>query len=106
LDVEVANKVFGFAIWHDEFGPGSPGFTPFTDVQNGVMVKPYSSDIASAFLVVEKMREKGFWMALESEDALWRCNFADDEDSHCAFDEPTAALAICKAALKFSEVKI
>lgn len=64
---------------------------------------PFSTDIAAAWQVVEKMRENGYWLELEESSIsvlpFWTCRFlhAMDRDGECHAD--TALIAICKAAL-------
>lgn len=67
----------------------------------------YSTDIAAAWLVVEKMRTRSRFLHLMEHGSvvegppLWRCQFIGDDDgpSDCEFAD-TAPLAICLAALK------
>lgn len=57
---------------------------------------PYSTDIAAAWPVVEKMKERGLWPAIVSagRHGLWRCETCDDLK-----EGKTAPLAICLCAL-------
>lgn len=43
-------------------------------------VKNYSTDIAAAFEVVEKMREKGWRLYLESQQDSWMAGFTQEPD--------------------------
>ena len=57
----------------------------------------YSSDISAAWLVVEKMLERGYWLTLEQNlSDCWQATFSDE---YSADHEATAPLAICRAAL-------
>jgi len=114
LDAEVAGKVMGFPIfsddeyrdkypcltWHEggEYHPGRHIFWADDNV-DGVDWSP-SEDIAAAWLVVEKMKHKYITMIYESgmknQVSRWDCTFG----TVTVEDEPTAPLAICKAALE------
>ena len=72
---------------------------------------PYSTDIAAAWLVVEKMQELGYpVLRLSSGDSLgdkWQFHCSDawrqvshEEDKDFFANADTAPLAICRAALK------
>jgi hypothetical protein len=72
-------------------------------------VPEYSTDIAAAWLVVEKMEGKGWSLSLHrwwtpEDGRFWYAVFEDRETTRCPSDvsvrEPTAALAICSGALK------
>lgn len=68
-------------------------------------VPHYSEDIASAWLVVERMRALGcnYFSVSQEQDGRWVVQFYDDHrdefDSGEVFGD-TAALAICRAALE------
>ena len=71
---------------------------------------PYSTQIASAWEVVEKMRNAGFWLCLDSmvnlqADHVFRCIFRDGGIMHGG-EEKTAPHAICLAALKAKGVEV
>ena len=69
-------------------------------------VPEFTTDIAAAFTVVEKMREDGWcFVDLTSYgDCTWRATFDTGSDSASASDvAPTLPLAICRAALRAKE---
>lgn len=101
INKEIAEKVMG---WKD-------GKHPHDDFLNsgwggGYVFSP-STDISDAWLVVEKMREKGFWFDLNNgEGDSWDANFEEKTliaELHSVRGEKSAPLAICKAALKAIE---
>jgi hypothetical protein len=107
LDVMVAERVFGWVRDHDaesQTATGSPIWeAPGKEyLQNGT--PDYSTDIAAAWLVVEKMRERGISMDLtglaNKYDQQWSCTFGDPEtqNGECS-DAASAPEAICRAAL-------
>lgn len=63
----------------------------------------YSTRIEDAWLVVEKMRERGLYVGFDSNAAapdVWRFWAQDEEGEYVASGEaPTAPLAACKMAL-------
>lgn len=82
LDAEVAERGFGYG-WR-------AGHTP-----------PFSSDIAAAFQVVERMIADGWRVYIDGprfHDREWRVMFAKDRTTTWAHAE-TLPLAICRAAL-------
>ena len=96
--------------WEAEIGTDHG---PETDDDKPVRWRPSRdplADIADAWLVVEKMRERGLYIDLRASSsgyfAMWSRAGRDDEDiwvtgsSHVADDAP---LAICLAALKALE---
>lgn len=109
LDAEVATKVMGAILpqaWADpSVGPshGDPG-----GYQIGV--KPYSSDIAAAMEVVEKMGKQGFQASMvyglkietrvEDNDRAWWVQFADLSCVEFEAESDSLPEAICLAALK------
>ena len=134
LDAEVAEKVIGWTVerdWPSErvggewfaYEPSRGEVYSFHRRENYertehwyrhpdnrdylVLVPSFSTSIADAWLVVEKMRERGIYIDLRASSsgyfAMWSRAGRDDEDiwvtgsSHMADDAP---LAICLAALK------
>lgn len=93
LDAWIATEVFGATAWEN----------PTIDfVGTSLFPLPYSSEIGSAWQIVEKLRLS----VLPWGDAEWAC--ANKRDERLAFSyilEPasTAPLAICRAALKAVE---
>lgn len=73
-DPHQSGEVFGAKGWH--------------------RVPSYSTDIADAWLVVEKMRERGFVISATPNQQSWCATFGADS----VWGE-TAPLAICRAAL-------
>ena len=70
-------------------------------------VPHYSTQIADAWLVVEKLRKANWnvstWYTyVVLADSKWRCKFEGDELTYQA-EATTAPLAICLAALKATE---
>jgi len=99
LDANVARKVMGiecFTHIHED------GRVDWIEEHGDGPVARYSTDIAAAWQVVEKMRERGWFLNLHEEGALsqqWVCVFDDDAFDSGEFLAPTAPLAICRAAL-------
>lgn len=104
LDALVAEKVMGLNIRPvvHEYGlspqlklaPGSINYVgTYTEIPE---VPPYSTDIAAAWGVVEKLRERGFGFSLNDGWIAWF--LAGRSDWHA--DAETAPHAICLAALK------
>lgn len=62
----------------------------------------YSTSIADAWLVVEKMRGNGYVLHLDDGNTEWRAFFAvpNDESKIMGSYQPTAPTAICLAALR------
>lgn len=122
LDALIATKVMGWTnvgceknAQHEEFVPHGcdplhPAAFPFGRSQ----LPHYSTDMADAWDVVEKLspRERGershiaclnmpHSPALYPDDApVWWVEWFDGDQTLDAVDAPTAALAICRAALK------
>ena len=66
------------------------------------MIPEYSTNIAHAWQVVEKMRKTHFkWFEMAHRPNGYVCNFSGNQKD-TVFEE-TAPLAICKAALKAVE---
>jgi len=105
LDVLVARILFGnlpfiqkrkraakkdyYSIWAVKTKSGGYGKLPF-----------YSTDIAAAWQIAEKLQE--FYPCLWKEDGYWECLFAVEYATATA---DTAPLAICRAALLAMEVE-
>ena len=58
----------------------------------------FSTNIGSAFLVVERMREKGWEVVICASRGKWDVTFGRDQDDAQAYGD-TAPRAICLAAL-------
>ncbi len=71
-------------------------------------IPPYSTDWGAAGLVVERMRELEFDVALVLSRGMWHCVF-DDNISGCSggqsSDAETAPEVICRAALRALEAR-
>lgn len=112
LDALVAEKVMG---WRVTPHPDLHGATYF-EVPDGtatVMPDMFSTDIAAAWTVVEKMRADGWGFGFGTEEGGgWAAIFANGRDG-MAFEEyeegysfeAAAPLAICRAALKAVRVQ-
>ena len=110
LDALVAERVMGF-IWRVSKVSGrrcliSPDYCPawFVDVANGsepladqwdTRLPNYSTDIAAAWQVVEKLRSFSLSRHLDGSWHCWHWN-----KGHLNANAATPALAICLAALK------
>ena len=130
IDVEVAERIFGEVEAHAPCGDGLSRTWPFEgatlaectkkiahhyrkQIADGMKVwpveyigPPYSTDIASAWLVVEKMHERGFDATVRTSGDGVYCEFVHyvrypTEGGSARIDprEGTAALGICLAAL-------
>ena len=65
-------------------------------------VPAYSTEIAAAWQVVEKMMERGWYLFLDTagfDGEEWRAQFRDPESRFARGEAATAPLAICRAAL-------
>lgn len=100
LDRAIAEEVFGAETLLDGYGmsimrqSSQPHHLP-------VVVPQYSSNIASAWLVMEAMRESGYWASIDrgpnSRD--WCASFQNNNSKYIVY-APAAPLAICGAAIK------
>ena len=103
LDALVAEKVMGCKVYVEANGnprcdcPGANATGPRPHASYGLYasLKRYSTDIAAAWEVVEKMREDGFLVALYRSAGAW---IADTNPGYGKSD--TAPHAICLAALR------
>lgn len=118
LDALVAEKVMGWRkvarveAW--DHGPdqktGGPqvnwfgGPPDFPEWNNGQPVRCYSTDIAEAWLVVEKLRPGKFVWIKDCGSFGWRVEILSSNSTDVQVDfavvADTATLAICRAALK------
>lgn len=127
LDAEVAEKVMGFRWWENS----ANGLcyllreTPRrsrNEATNAIWVECaaqpvdfarrwysdgvpcFSTDIAAAWLVVEKLRGMDCGVHLNCYVTSWDCEIVNPGGLSCVVrDQPTAPLAICLAALKAPE---
>jgi len=68
------------------------------------VVAEYSTDIAAAWQVVEKLRSDGFEVELEGDSTGWHCLFLDYPEAGRA-EAQSPPLAICLAALEAAGVE-
>ena len=107
LDALVAEKVMGWRIkgkdWVDEHGRYQGAVETYWVIADGGPSKGWhpSTDIAAAWLVVEKLGWQ-YVFRLGNRDDKWWCVLSVEPDwqlsDNCA-EAPTAPLAICRAAL-------
>lgn len=108
LDANVAERVFGWTgcqVQHGRFAGYPPNSGQFT------FGRPYSTDIAAAWLVVERMRDRGYWVRIEDYTDGWRVTFSvpskdepDDWLNDVMLSEAgTMPAAVCDAALEVLE---
>lgn len=109
LDALVAEKVLKFKLDY-EFadiynGPLVPGLRDQYD-EMGILPH-YSTDIAAAWEVVERMRSGGWRLELRDWVTYWSARFNSDPDSQGRFaKEEDVPHAICLAALKAVGVEL
>lgn len=102
LDALVAEKVFGIKL-----KPSTPMdcdvcHKPF---YSDLDIQPYSTSIASAWLVVEKLRDEHFMLEeIGTMRTSWKARFGMKWRVESGYAE-TAPHAICLAALKCVETK-
>lgn len=102
LDARIAEHVMGWTDVRLYFANSGDPEALGTAPGNGREVVPdYSTDIAAAWLVVQKLGARGFMMHKSVVGNYWRARF---DIPVLAMEEPyvlaeTAPLAICQAAL-------
>jgi len=101
LDALIAERVFDDLVVLRGGVPYSQRPLPHNDM-HFVPVEPYSTDIGSAWLVVEKLREMGFLFGLcdQAQTKLHAAGFSTWTSVPISAYASTDALAICRAALK------
>lgn len=104
IDVLVAEKVLQWKRGRTEYGE-MPWKAP--DGKGYLFVPRFSSDIAATWQVVEKMRERETYIAVECHPNYWRAvvydgNWYFELSEHA----DTAPLAICLAALRTVGVEV
>lgn len=115
LDALVAEKVMGLSVsWrslHPNPDASDPpeiyllddkGDMPLLEVRSGdgwTFLPRYSTDITAAWQVVERMKERGYWLCLIQNQLLFSASFDSVLTDHRATGE-TAPHAICLAALE------
>lgn len=104
MDAAIAEKVMGFRVMRDE----QHGHILCNDpdqIEIGGHVKPYSTDIGSAWKVVEKMKPFRLWL-IDLEDYWQASSLNPDDGNGLKANAETAPLAICRAALKTIERRL
>lgn len=106
--VEVMGHVGALKIFYGEWDEYKtcPMYIPSgkprrTHAIDAIPLPPYSTNIGAAWLVVEKMRERGFEMYLESDHGMpgrFYCSFHDSDGCKSGMGD-SAPEAICLAAL-------
>lgn len=104
LDAQIARVIFRHDVeycWEHVLADGcrSPGCGW---VENGGPVRGYSSDIAAAWTVLERLRELGYTnISVYTEAGGWEVELCrpDGPSGVVGLNSPTAPLAICRAAL-------
>lgn len=108
LDALVAEKVMGlsyYPVWTNSYGQHVPHAVFDKGVKQNVVtcgyLKPYSTDIAAAWEVVEKFN--GLYIGESESDPgrhWWQFVDSNEQDSYIGAEGKTAPHAICLAALK------
>ncbi len=103
LDREIATRIFGLVMCtcanHNEHFPRENCFAHPDSPDKGGELRQYSTDIASAWLVVEAMREKGFKVRVKSAMAgFWSVHFVGPNTGTQRLAE-SLPHAICIAAV-------
>lgn len=110
LDKKIAERVFGFEVVETDDCNGIDNFW-ISPAFEEHMLEPYSTDIHSAWKVVEKLREMDFPMCVMHvrHPAIEHWEYLAKVESPDGFFEfetaDSAPLAICLAALYFLEGK-
>jgi len=107
LDTRIAIKVMGWTRVERSttgiaYPPRPSGFDPARHAYHSV--PHYSTDIAAAWLVVERMKDNGCSLQLHWEagrSRQWVADFVEESDEEFTGEQlgDTAPLAICRAAL-------
>jgi hypothetical protein len=114
IDRLVAEKVMGFETEGFEWSKGTMQFV-YKDTGAALITKNipyYSSNIADAWQVVEKLRSRYVYIDLTNNDDLYCCELMEqdweNESRYFTYytDAETAPLAICLAALKAVGVEV
>ena len=92
LDALVAEKVMGYKVRDEEHYEVPP-------LRAIYWIPKYSTDIAAAWMVVEKLKGLEPELSWSDEDHCWFVHFQKSRPSICPFGI-TAPHAICLAALK------
>jgi hypothetical protein len=100
LDREVAEKVMGLTI--DPLVESEWTYCFWSD---GKRLPLYSSNIAAAWLVVEKMRERGCYFRYDDSNGPWALFGVEVWTRFWTAEADTAPEAICRAALSAVKAK-
>lgn len=101
LDALIAEKVFGLKIEWEHYAAGSRPMVIEEDVRGNKMAPHYSTQIADAWLVVEKMKTNNYCFTLyDAYDPEWAALFSPRDAELNLAEAATAPLAICLSALK------
>ena len=108
IDFLIAKKVMEWEITHFENIDVMEAYTEFSTLVIGEDFAP-SADIQDAWLVVEKLKQEGFYsfhtdLSLDSGREWWSWHFSKGVNNYGSQQE-TAPLAICMAALKAFNVE-
>ena len=109
LDAEVHRKVFGRECRPLKWGRLC-GFRagklildmPQRDLETQMSIPAYSADIAEAWLVVEAVKARGWFFTLADVTELpeWHACFHSPDRKNADGANPSAPVAICRAALE------
>lgn len=100
IDIKIAEHVFGYEI-------GPDGRARKDRTYKWSFVPPYSTNIADAWLVVEKMRESELYLKLEDFSAGFRCEFITcDCELEGMARKYQAPMSICIAALNAKGIDV
>lgn len=110
LDAAVAERVMGWTRTHETHRLHGRTYLRGAAPATGRLqaVPAYSTDIAAAWLVVEKLREHGWFPSVQAQEECgqlggrWLCE-VDPRFSFIDGDGSTAPLAVCRAALAAME---
>lgn len=102
LDAAVARRVMGWAEYAHDHAPDAPHWHKPEGVELGPweVMPAFSTDIAAAWQVVERLVEQGWTVDVEvhSDHTETLCYRWEPDVAYCQF-VPTAPLSICLAAL-------
>lgn len=115
LDAQVAEKVMGITNVHRaergewlqiEMDFALVGELVYWGDKGLTRLPYYSTDIAAAWEVVEKMNKEMYDVTLFMRDGKWICGWENIDDQWYEMESDTAQEAICRAALKVKEAEV
>ena len=115
IDSLIAEKVMELKVFFHLNGnvpkvyPDDDYNKDFPDNKHFIECPHYSTNIQDSWLVVEKMKEKGCFIAIQNEPpGEKKENWLVVFESRCEYKDINISLpmAICKAALKYLEVEV